>query len=41
MCKQAIAFKKSGLFRGLVGLKGREWFQNTPYFLKEMRFQIL
>ncbi|MUU64306.1 hypothetical protein F7210_03525 [Helicobacter pylori] len=35
---QAIAFKKALLFGGLVGLKGGEWFQNTPYFLKGMRF---
>ncbi|EMG82655.1 hypothetical protein HMPREF1393_00639 [Helicobacter pylori GAM103Bi] len=35
---QAIVFKKALLFGDLVGLKGREWFQNTPYFLKGMRF---
>ncbi|EJB65098.1 hypothetical protein HPHPH42_0041 [Helicobacter pylori Hp H-42] len=35
---QAIVFKKALLFRGLVGLKRGEWFQNTPYFLKGMRF---
>ncbi|EJC15091.1 hypothetical protein HPHPP25_0248 [Helicobacter pylori Hp P-25] len=35
---QAIAFKKALLFGGLVGLKRGEWFQNTPYFLKGMRF---
>ncbi|EMG85552.1 hypothetical protein HMPREF1396_01434 [Helicobacter pylori GAM114Ai] len=32
------SFLKKRFFRGLVGLKGREWFQNTPYFLKGMRF---
>ncbi|EJC55237.1 hypothetical protein HPHPP62_0017 [Helicobacter pylori Hp P-62] len=35
---QAIAFKKSAFFWGLMGLKGGEWFQKTPYFLKGMRF---
>ncbi|WP_269555826.1 hypothetical protein [Helicobacter pylori] len=33
-----LDIKKTLLFGGLVGLKGGEWFQNTPYFLKEMRF---
>ncbi|MGN8415517.1 hypothetical protein ACR9K8_03175 [Helicobacter pylori] len=32
------SFLKALLFGGLVGLKGGEWFQNTPYFLKGMRF---
>ncbi|ADZ49087.1 hypothetical protein hp2018_0009 [Helicobacter pylori 2018] len=36
---QAIAFKKSASLGGLSWrLKGGEWFQNTPYFLKGMRF---